>query len=47
VNFDRSLVVTITVTCCLWVPSTGEHFIYMWRHLQAATVAFFIKILCK
>jgi len=37
VNYDNSLVVTITVTRYLWVPSSGDHFIYMWRHLQAAT----------
>jgi len=37
VNYDDSLVVTITVTCNLWAPSSGDHFIYMWRHLPAAT----------
>jgi len=25
VNYDNSLVVTITVTCYLWVPSSGDH----------------------
>jgi len=39
VNYDNSLVVTITVTRCLWSPSSGDHFIYMWRHLQAATIS--------
>jgi len=32
VNYDNSLVVTITVTCYSWAP-----FIYMWRHLPTAT----------
>jgi len=26
VNYDNSLVVTITATCYLWSPSTGGHF---------------------
>jgi len=38
VNHDNSPVVTITVTSYLWAPSSGDHFIYMWRHLQAATL---------
>jgi len=38
VNFDHSLVVTITVACYLWTPSTDDNFIYMCRHLQAATL---------
>jgi len=38
VNYDNSLVVTITVTCCLWAPSSGDHLFCMWRHLQAATI---------
>jgi len=25
VNYDNSLVVTITVTCNLWAPSSGDH----------------------
>jgi len=25
VNYDNSLVVTITVTCDLWAPSSGDH----------------------
>jgi len=25
VNYDNSLVVTITVTCYLWAPSSGGH----------------------
>jgi len=25
VNYDNSLVLTITVTCNLWVPSSGDH----------------------
>jgi len=25
VNYDNSLVVTITVTCDLWAPSRGDH----------------------
>jgi len=25
VNYDNSLVVTITVTCYSWVPSSGDH----------------------
>jgi len=25
VNYDNSLVVTITVTCNLWAPSCGDH----------------------
>jgi len=25
VNYDNSLVVTITVTCYSWAPSSGEH----------------------
>jgi len=32
VNYDNSLVVTITVTCYSWAP-----FIYMWRHPPTAT----------
>jgi len=26
VNYDNSLVVTITITCCLWATSIGDHF---------------------
>jgi len=26
VNYDNSLVMTITVTCNLWAPSSGDHF---------------------
>ena len=37
-NYDNSLVVTITVTCNLWAPSSGGH---LWRHLPAATDAYF------
>jgi len=22
----------------LWAPSSGDHFIYMWRHLQTVTI---------
>jgi len=25
VNYDKSLVVTITVTCYSWAPSSGDH----------------------
>jgi len=25
VNYDNSLVVTITVTCYSWLPSSGDH----------------------
>jgi len=25
VNYDNSLVVTITVTFCSWAPSSGDH----------------------
>jgi len=25
VNYDNSLVVTITVTCNLWAPPSGDH----------------------
>jgi len=25
VNYDNSFVMTITVTCYLWSPSTGDH----------------------
>jgi len=25
VNYDNSFVVTITVTCYSWVPSSGDH----------------------
>jgi len=25
VIYDNSLVVTITVTCCSWAPSSGDH----------------------
>jgi len=25
VNYDNSVVVTVTVTCCLWEPSSGDH----------------------
>jgi len=25
VNYDNSLVVTITVTCYSWAPSSGDH----------------------
>jgi len=32
VNSDHSLVVTIAVACYLWASSTGDNFIYMWRH---------------
>jgi len=31
------LVVTITVICYSWAPSSGENFTYMGRHLQVAT----------
>jgi len=24
-NYDNSLVVTITVTCNIWAPSSGDH----------------------
>jgi len=27
VNYDNSLVVTITVTCYSWAPSSGDHLI--------------------
>ena len=27
----------VTVTCYCWAPSTGDHFIHMWRHIKAAT----------
>jgi len=37
VNFDLPLVVSITVICYLWAPSTGDQLVYMWRHLQTAT----------
>jgi len=37
-NYDLSIVVTITVTCYSWAPSSGDHLFYMWRHLQAATL---------
>jgi len=30
--------VSITVSRYSWVPSTGDHFMHMWRHLQAATL---------
>jgi len=39
VNYDNSLVVTITVTCNLWAPSCGDHLFYMWSYLPAATSA--------
>jgi len=26
----------------LWAPSTGDHFIYMWRHLQTVTIRQYI-----
>jgi len=29
VNYDNSLVVTITVTCYLWAPSTGDHYLHV------------------
>jgi len=34
VNYDNSLVVTTTVTRYLCAQSSGDHSIYMWRHLQ-------------
>jgi len=39
VNYDNSLVVTITVTCYAWAPSSGDHLftcgaIYRPPHLQ-------------
>jgi len=39
VNYDNSLVVTITVTCYSRALTSGDHLFYMWRHLQAATLA--------
>jgi len=36
VNYDNSLVVTITVTCYLCAPCSGSH-LFTWHHLQAAT----------
>jgi len=36
VNYDNSLVVTITVTCFSWTPSSADHLFTMWRHLLAA-----------
>jgi len=38
VNFDISHVY-ITETCYTWAPSGGDHFIHMWCHLLAATIA--------
>jgi len=39
VNYDDSLVVTITVTCYLWVPSIGDHYLHVapspGRHIQS------------
>jgi len=37
VNYDNSLVVTITVTCYSWAPSSGDHLFTVWRQLLAAT----------
>jgi len=40
--------VAITVTRYLWAPSSGDHFIYMWRLLQAAThMTATVSIICK
>jgi len=36
-NYDFSFVVTITVTCYSWAPSSADHLFCMWRHLQTAT----------
>jgi len=41
VNYDNSLVVTITVTCDLWAPSSGDHSftcgaIYLLPHNQTS-----------
>jgi len=40
VNYDNSLVVTITVTCCSWALSSGNHLfscgtIYRPPHVEA------------
>jgi len=29
VNYDNSLVVTITVTCYSWAPSGGDHYLHV------------------
>jgi len=31
VNYDNSLVVTITVTCCSWAPSSVDHLFTFYR----------------
>jgi len=34
-------VLSITVTCYSWAPSTSEYFDHMWRHLRIATRHYF------
>jgi len=29
VNYDNSLLVTITVTCYSWAPFSGDHFLHV------------------
>jgi len=37
-NMDsRTPLVSTTMTCYLCAPSTGDLFIYLWRHVHAAT----------
>jgi len=43
VNYDNSLVVTITVTCYSWAPSSGDHLFTCGANYlppQSPTVAF-------
>jgi len=40
VNYDDSFVVTVTVTCYIWAPSTGDHSLHV-AHLQAATLGLY------
>jgi len=39
VNYDNSLVVTITVTCYLRAPSSGDYLFICGANFQAATAA--------
>jgi len=42
VNYDNSLVVTITVTCNLWAPSSGDHYLHVapspGRHITSLSI---------
>jgi len=47
VNFNLSLVVSITITYYCRAPSASDHFIHMWRHLQTADSHNWSKIMSR